>query len=194
LRQTDDEAMRGTLRNVIRAVDDSARSAGQLLEHATVVYRTDQRADEPLAFGQLLSGIVDSFQPTAEMRDITLRLERPAETIQLQFDRLLIESAVRNVIDNAIKYSHADGVVDIILRTKDGFAQMMVCDQGRGLAGGTTARLAGRFTRGANVTDVVGSGLGLTIVRDVARANGGSFSISDREGGGACAELLLPLA
>ncbi|MFT4917089.1 MAG: two-component system sensor histidine kinase TctE, partial [Yoonia sp.] len=48
--------------------------------------------------------------------------------------------------------------------------------------------------RGENVGDVIGSGLGLTIVRDVARAIGGSFEIEERDGGGTCATLLLPLA
>jgi two-component system sensor histidine kinase TctE len=194
LRQTDDDATRATLRNVIRAVDDSARSAGQLLDHATVVYRTDQRADERLELGPLVHDVVDSFNPTADMRDITLRMDAPAEKIVLQFDRLLIESALRNLVDNAVKYSFADGVVEISLSTAGDFARLEVNDRGRGIGTRNTVQLAGRFKRGENVQDVIGSGLGLTIVRDVARAIGGSFEISEREGGGTCATLLLPLA
>ncbi len=194
LRQSDDEPTRATLRNVIRAVDDSARSAGQLLDHATVVYRTDQRADERLELGPLLFDLVDSFYPTADMRDITLRMDGPAEKIVLQFDRLLIESALRNLIDNAVKYSHSDSVVDIKLRSQNGFAHVDVMDRGRGIGAGSTAQLSSRFQRGDNVGDVIGSGLGLTIVRDVARAIGGQFEISERKGGGTCATLLLPLA
>lgn len=194
LRQTDDDATRATLRNVIRAVDDSARSAGQLLDHATVVYRTDQRADEQLELGPLVFDVVDSFYPTADMRDITLRMDAPSEKIVLQFDRLLIESALRNLIDNAVKYSFADGLVEINLTRQDAFAKVEVNDRGRGIGAGNTAQLAGRFKRGDNVQDVIGSGLGLTIVRDVARAIGGSFEIEERKGGGTCATLLLPLA
>jgi two-component system sensor histidine kinase TctE len=194
MRQTDDDALRATLRNVIRAVDESARSAGQLLEHATVVYRTDQRADEPLQLGPLVFDVVDNFYPTADMRDITLRMESPAEVITLQFDRLLIESALRNLIDNAVKYSYPDSVVDVQLSTDGSFAKLQVMDRGRGIGAGNTNQLAGRFKRGDNVGDVIGSGLGLTIVRDVARAIGGNFEIKERKGGGTCATLLLPLA
>lgn len=194
LRQTDDDVTRATLRNVIRAVDDSARSAGQLLDHATVVYRSDQRADERLELGSLVLDVVDSFHPTADMRDITLRMEPPSEKIVLQFDRLLIESALRNLIDNAVKYSHADGVVNVHLAMVGAFGQVKVMDRGRGIGTSNTAKLARRFQRGENVGDVIGSGLGLTIVRDVARAIGGSFEIEERDGGGTCATLLLPLA
>jgi two-component system sensor histidine kinase TctE len=194
MRQTDDDALRATLRNVIRAVDDSARSAGQLLDHATVVYRTDQRADERLELGPLVFDVVDSFYPTADMRDIRLQMQSPAEKIILQFDKLLIESALRNLIDNAVKYSFADSVVEIGLSTAGRFARLDVRDRGRGIGTGCTMQLAGRFKRGDNVGDVIGSGLGLTIVRDVARAIGGSFEIKERSGGGTCAVLLLPLA
>jgi len=194
MRQTDDEALRATLRNVIRAVDDSARSAGQLLDHATVVYRTDQRSDELVALGPLVLGVVDSFSPTADMRDIALRVDTPDTLVALQFDRLLIESALRNLIDNAVKYSHADSVVDVILTSDGSFATLKVLDRGRGIGAQNSTHLTGRFKRGENVGDVVGSGLGLTIVRDVARAIGGSFDIKDRTGGGTCAILSLPLA
>lgn len=194
MRQTDDDALRATLRNVIRAVDDSARSAGQLLDHATVVYRTDQRADEEVALGPLVLDVVNSFKPTADMRDIALRVDVPDAVIKLQFDRLLIESALRNLIDNAVKYSHADSDVEVALRVEGRIAKLSVLDRGRGIGAGNTALLAGRFKRGDNVGDVIGSGLGLTIVRDVARAIGGSFEITERKGGGTCAILSLPLA
>ncbi len=193
LRQTDDDATRATLRNVIRAVDDSARSAGQLLDHATVVYRTDQRADEVLDLGPLVSGVASTFHATADMRDIRLTVTLPQTPVAIRFDRLLLESALRNLMDNAVKYSFVDSVIEVELHVSDEGAVITVQDRGRGLGGVTGQRLAGRFQRGANVGDVIGSGLGLTIVRDVARAVGGSFSINDREGGGTCAELVLPL-
>jgi two-component system sensor histidine kinase TctE len=193
LRQTDDDATRATLRNVIRAVDDSARSAGQLLDHATVVYRTDQRADEELELGPLVTDVAASFYTTADMRDISLVVALPDEKIALRYDRLLFESALRNLIDNAIKYSFADSRIEIVLCQRGQSAVVTVQDRGRGLGDDDSIWLAGRFQRGENVKDIIGSGLGLTIVRDVARAIGGSFTIKNRTGGGTCAELILPL-
>lgn len=193
LLQTREEATRATLRTMIRAVDDSARSAGQLLDHAAVVYRSDQRTEGVVDLGALAADIVHSYAPTAEMRDIALVLEAADPAPRLTADRLLLESALRNLVDNAIKYSPADATVTVQVQAVPGHAVVRVMDRGRGLAGQVQADVMGRFRRGANVADVVGSGLGLTIVKDVARAMGGTFTIQERNGGGVCAELSLPL-
>lgn len=193
LRQAGDDRIRATLRSVIRAVDDSARSAGQLLDHATVVYRSDQRADEDIDLGALVEAVLRSFAPTAELKDIALTADRPEQPVMAWGDRLLIESALRNLVDNAIKYSPPDTEVTVELREAKLRAILRVLDRGRGLAGMDASGLTGRFKRGANVEDVIGSGLGLTIVREVARAQRGTFKISQRKGGGTCAELSIPL-
>lgn len=193
LRQSGDDATRASLRNMIRAVDDSARSAGQLLDHAAVIYRTDQRTDEALDLSRIARDVAEGFRPTAGMRDITLELDLPDAPVAIVADRLLVESALRNLVDNAVKYSAADGTVRVALRADDGRAVLTVEDRGRGLGGVRADDLTARFRRGGNVADVVGSGLGLTIVREVAKAQGGTFRLWEREGGGACAELSLPL-
>ncbi len=193
LRQTDDDATRATLRGVIRSVDDSARSASQLLEHAAVVYRSDQRADDRIDLAALARDIGQSFGPTADLRDLTLAVHTPDSPVWLTADRLLVETALRNLVDNAIKYSNPDGQVSIDVDQSATHASVRVSDRGRGLDGARRSHLTARFQRGGNVGDVVGTGLGLTIVQEVARAQNGSFTLSDRTGGGTCAELSLPL-
>jgi len=108
-------------------------------------------------------------------------------------DRLMIEAALRNILDNAIKYSPGEAQVEITLTLRDGRAETRVCDRGRGLGGSDLVELSQRFRRGGNVADIVGSGLGLTIVLEVAEASGGSFALSPRDGGGTCALFSLPL-
>lgn len=193
LRQARDDATRASLRNVIRAVDNAARSTGQMLDHASVIYRSDQRAEEVLALDQVLRDLAAQADPTAEMRDMDIALDLPEAPVVLAVDRLLLESALRNLLDNALKYGHADTVVDVLLRTRDGVATVQVCDRGRGIGAGGADALTERFARGDNVGDVVGSGLGLTIVRDAAKACGGRFVLEPRTGGGTCATLHLPL-
>jgi two-component system sensor histidine kinase TctE len=193
LRKSGDDEARGSLRSMIRAVDDSARSAGQLLDHAAVVYRTDQRTDEALDLGAVARDMVASFGPAAELSDIDISSDIPEHPVSIVADRLLVESALRNLLDNAVKYSGPDGRIDVTVAVDGGQAVVRVADRGRGLKGAKTSELTARFRRGSNVEDVVGSGLGLTIVREVARAQGGTFRIEDRTGGGTCAELSLPL-
>ncbi len=193
LRLTEDDAMRARIRSMIRSVDDSARSASQLLDHAAVVYRTDQRTEESLDLGSLIARVCDRFRPAADLRDIVIATQLPTQPVTIVADLLLLESALRNLIDNAVKYSHVDGQIDVRLEQDAGRAVITVMDRGRGLDGAQKADLTDRFRRGANVGDVVGSGLGLTIVREVARAQSGRFDLTERDGGGACAVLSLPL-
>jgi two-component system sensor histidine kinase TctE len=190
LRQSNSEETRETLRAVIRAVEESSRSAGQLLDHATVVARSDRLADEPVDLAQLIAAQTEAFAPTADLKDLTI--EMSVEPVEVQGDRALIEAALRNLIDNAVKYSPPETTIELTLR-RDGAAVIEVADRGRGLSGEAPSRLTKRFARGQNATDVIGSGLGLTIASEVAAAHGGRFEIVDREGGGACARLLLPL-
>jgi len=197
LRQSPDEATRASLRAMIRSVDDSARSVGQLLDHAAVVYRTDQRTEEEIDLVALTRDIVAAFGPAADLRDIGFDLSLPDAPIVMTADRLLLESAIRNLLDNAVKYSALEGRISVGLALEGeggaGLVRLKVCDRGRGLSGTRSSTLTGRFRRGSNVADVVGSGLGLTIVREVAIAHGGDFRLTERDGGGTCADLSLPL-
>jgi two-component system sensor histidine kinase TctE len=193
LRQSQDEAARAAIRGMIRSVDDSARTVGQLLDHAAVVYRTDQRTDEEIDLAALTRDMVAVFGPAAELRDIGFELQIPDKPVTMTADRLLLESAIRNLLDNAVKYSALEGLISVSLAVEGDQARLTVCDRGRGLSGAQSATLTGRFRRGENVADVIGSGLGLTIVREVAAAHGGDFRLTEREGGGACANLSLPL-
>ncbi len=193
LRQADDDATRASLRQVIRAVDSAARSAGQMLDHASVIHRSDRGAPAPLDVCAVLRDLAHQVRPVADMRDMDVVLDLPDAPVTLAVDRLLLESALRNLLDNALKYGHAETEITVTLTQRDGTALIAVCDRGRGLGDGGAGALTARFARGANVADVVGSGLGLTIVRDAARACGGTFEIAERTGGGTCATLHLPL-
>jgi len=193
LHQSGDEANRARLRRLIRAVDDSARSAGQLLDHATVLFRADQQALADIDLGVLAAALVERFRPTAEMKDIHLALVA-GPGIKVRGDAVLIEAALRNLLDNAIKYSPGETEVALALKREDGRAVMRCRDHGRGLGGAALAQLSSRFQRGPNVGDVAGSGLGLTIVTEAMAAMGGRFTLEPAEDGeGTCATLSLPL-
>ncbi|THD85425.1 sensor histidine kinase [Aliigemmobacter aestuarii] len=193
LRQSEDPEVRNSLRGVIRAVEESSRSASQLLDHAVVVYRSDRLTVEPLDLAVLVTGVLRSVAPVASLKDVSIQMAPVAAPPTIMGDRPLLENAVRNLIDNAIKYSPEESEIDVSLTVERGEAVLRVMDRGRGLSGQTAAKLTQRFSRGSNVDDVVGSGLGLTIVDEVAKAHDGRLSLEDREGGGACATLSLPL-
>lgn len=189
LRRAESEETRTRLRSVIRAVDESARSAGQLLDHAMVAYRSNRMKRTEIDLAALLGDLARSFAPTAELRDIALGVSPAPGPARVLGDRVLVESALRNLIDNALKYTDPEGSVHLSLTRTPTRITVEVRDTGRGLAGADIALLTTRFQRGPNSGDVVGSGLGLTIVAEVAQAMGGEFALEQAEGGGTVARL-----
>ncbi|PWE30783.1 sensor histidine kinase [Pararhodobacter marinus] len=193
LRSVEDDDTKQRLRRMIRAVDESSRSAGQLLDHATVAYRADDLARSRIDLADLAARTTAALSPTAALRDIALRLDTmPAEVTG---DAVLLDNALRNVLDNAIKYSPEDTCVTLAIRRETGTARISVTDEGPGLGDGADGDLTERFRRGANAEGIVGSGLGLTIARDVLVAHGGRLELgAGPDGRGACVSLVLPLS
>lgn len=190
LRQAETDASRKTLRTVIRAVDESSRSASQLLDHAMISYRSDQMTVESFNYTELVTDAVQAVSAIAELKDLEI-----ATTLQpgINFvgDRVLIEVALHNLLDNAIKYSAPDSVINVVLEATSSVTRFEVRDSGRGLNGARQSSLSERFQRGTNASDVVGSGLGLTMVEAIAEAHNGQFNLSENHGVGTCATLLL---
>ena len=113
----------------------------------------------------------------------------------IQGDVILIQNAVQNLLDNAIKYSPPDSQVEVQLERKGPWVILTFQDQGRGLPDSDAALLTERFVRGDNVADTVGSGLGLTIVEEVVRAHGGTLSFENNpDGVGACVSISFLLS
>jgi two-component system sensor histidine kinase TctE len=193
LHSAESEEVKDTLRRMVRAVDESSRSAGQLLDHATVGFRAETLRAEDIDLGQVIRRVTDGLAPTAEMKDIAFDVA--LEPAPMRGDALLLENALRNVIDNAVKYSPPETTVTIRLaRAEDGHV-VEVRDEGRGFGDAAIPRLLERFRRGSNVEKVVGSGLGLTIANEAVRAHGGRLSLSPGKGGiGACVSITLPVS
>lgn len=190
LHSIEEESQKQTLRRVIRAVDDSSRSATQLLDHAMVSFRADDLARERIDLPALAGSVVEALRPTAAMKDIDISLSLSDVTVA--GDAILLQNALRNVLDNAIKYSQAETIVRIDVDVHDGEARIAVHDEGPGFGDGSATHLTERFRRGDKVDGIVGSGLGLTIAEEALRAHGGRLELGKAEGGGACVWLILP--
>ncbi|WP_265500767.1 sensor histidine kinase [Paracoccus beibuensis] len=193
LSETTDPATRTRLRRMVRAIGESSRSANQILDHAMVLYRTDQFAAASLDLAALARAVIRAVRPLADMRDIRMVESGTDIPCPIEGDERMLEIALRNILDNAVKYAAPDGLIEIELTRSGDEVVLAVLDDGRGLTDDPVA-LAGRFRRGGNVGDTGGSGLGLTIVTEVASAHRGRFKLFNRPTGGTCALLHLPLA
>ena len=188
LQRVDKAENRKALRSMVRAIDESSRAAGQLLDHAMIAFRADNLDRQEIDLGQLVEELMTQLSPIAEMKDIDLDLIQTGKAM-VTGDPILVQNAVRNLVDNALKYAPAESKISIAVSDTP-VPQVQVCDEGAGFAPDEIDDLAKRFKRGANVAGIVGSGLGLTIVQDVAHAHGGKLILENRpDREGACATL-----
>jgi two-component system sensor histidine kinase TctE len=182
---------RQSLKEMIRAIDESSRAAGQLLDHAMVSFRSDQLTLTIINPAELVIDTVARFQPIADMKDIQLNTTTDG-SCKINADSILVQSAVRNIVENAIKYTDREDVIDVSVSCCKSWVCIRVIDNGEGFPAESTS-LTERFTRGSNAGHTVGSGLGLTIASEVIKVHSGRLDIaSNPNGSGACVSLYFP--
>jgi signal transduction histidine kinase len=122
---------------------------------------------------------VDTLMPSARARniEIALRVDRP---VTMTADRSEIEIIFNNLISNAVKYNRDNGTVDIRIEPRGNRIVLTVADTGIGMTPEETARLFGDFVRIKNdkTRNILGSGLGLSIVRKLAQMYGGDATVA----------------
>jgi two-component system sensor histidine kinase SenX3 len=108
-------------------------------------------------------------------------------------DRRLLKLAVKQLVDNAIKYSPPDSPIAIGIHTSDGGVALEVTDRGSGIASEDQQRIFERFYRGRSVRNQIpGYGLGLNIAWSIMRAHHGDVTVAS-EPGTTTFRLTLPL-
>lgn len=191
LQRVDKKENRDAMRAMIRAIDESSRAAGQLLDHAMITFRADHLELEDIDLVDLVQDLVQRMTPIAAMKDLDILLQGDTP-VTVAGDPVLIQNAVRNLIDNAMKYGPGESSVVITVTASFGSgAQICIRDQGPGFPDGEIEMLATRFQRGENAKGTIGSGLGLAIAQDVAKAHGGGMELCNLPEGGACVTLSL---
>lgn len=110
----------------------------------------------------------------------------------LQFDAVLVERVLWNLIENACKYSPEGSPIEIAASKNGEFVDVAVCDRGPGLPHGKEEDIFRLFQRGVPESSVPGAGLGLAIAHNITEAHQGKLLAENREGGGSCFHMLLP--
>jgi len=175
------DAFRRQLNSVSVEVDHLARLAQQFAHYA----RLPEPRLESLDPGEVAEGAVRADAALESRVEI-----RRAGSARIHADRLLLGRAIHNLLLNAVEADPSGGPIELEVSSTGPEVVIAVRDRGPGLP----ADLAGRLFEPYVSTKRRGSGLGLSLVRDIARQHGGEAELTNREGGGACARLVLPLA
>jgi heavy metal sensor kinase len=181
------------LRLALRASMEEVDRLAQLADDLLLIARYDRGRlplrVESLDAGELVSSVVRRFQWRAEESARPLAGQAPPG-LQLRGDRIRLEQALGNLVDNAFRYGR--GRVSLRATGVNGAIELHVEDQGDGFRDGFLERAFERFSRAQHGVEGGGAGLGLSIARVIAEAHGGTAEAENRPAGGAHVRLSLP--
>jgi two-component system sensor histidine kinase KdpD len=125
--------------------------------------------------------------------DRAVQIALPADLPLLQFDAVLLERVLVNLLENAAKYTPAGSPIVIGAAPQGDAVHVWIDDLGPGLPPGMEDRIFERFSRGEREASRPGTGLGLALCQAIIQAHGGRIWAENRSGGGARFAFALPL-
>jgi signal transduction histidine kinase len=141
---------------------------------------------------EIARSVADLYEPVAEEKGLTLALDIAAPA-PVRGDRHLLSQAIANLLDNALKYTPEGEVRLAVRREPDGHVRLEIADSGPGVPADHREHVFDRFFRLENSRSTPGNGLGLSLVRAVAKLHGGEVRLEDA-GPGLKAVMILPAA
>ncbi|WP_419947147.1 HAMP domain-containing sensor histidine kinase [Candidatus Poriferisodalis sp.] len=182
----DPDERRQMLDDVLFELDQLTDLVAELIELAT-----DQHSlGEPTVIDlpEIVSAVADRHRRRAGVEIVT-----SFAPCRVEASVALLERAVSNLVDNAVKWSPAGEPIEVSVVRDDNQAIVRVRDRGPGIDPGLRSLVFERFFRAPEARALPGSGLGLSIVDYVARTHGGTAAVVDTDGPGTTVELRLPL-
>ena len=167
--------------------DDTLARFGALLRISEVEARRRRSGFQQIDLAGLVKQVEEVVEPVLAERGIAFVCDLPAES-PIEADGGLLFEAIYNVVDNAVKFTPANGKIEARLVNTTAGPALTICDNGPGIPQHEIALLGQRFYRGAGASGVPGSGLGLSLVSAVLRLHGFSLSITS-EAPGTCVRM-----
>ena len=185
------ESVADISRHMARSLSTLQRLFSSVLDYS----RLEAGAPEPVpawfALAPFLDRLAAEYQPSAAQKGLAFRHDGPA--LQIHSDAQILERILRNLIENAIKFTDQGGVTLTGARTDDGLT-LTVADSGPGIPDNLKADIFKEYFQACAEKKEEGLGLGLAIVRHLAPLLGMDVAVRDNQSRGTCFELRLPNA
>jgi signal transduction histidine kinase len=179
--ETPDE-MRAAIERAILDLDGIIGVFEALLRIAEIEAGSRRAAFAPIDLTQTLWDMDELYRAVAEERGLQLRTI-VAAPLPVLGDRELVQQAVANLLDNALKFSPPGSVIDLSARLDERVVQIVVADRGPGIDAADRKRATERFFRAEMARSTTGSGLGLALVSAVAQLHNGTLQLFDNHPG-----------
>lgn len=182
-------------RELLSGISEEADRLNRLVSNLLEMTRLEAGAIEPKKEWQpveeVIGAALNRLGPELEGRLVSVHLQ--AHLPPVRIDGVLMEQALRNVVDNAYRYTSPGDLIDIRAEEVADGVRITVGDRGCGLPPGDETRIFDKFYRGLEAeAGRSGVGLGLAVARGIVEAHGGRIWAENREGGGALFHILIP--
>jgi signal transduction histidine kinase len=150
---------------------------------------------EPVRLAEVVERAVELYKDVAETKGVTLdvAMDGDAAAVTVNGDRMRLEQVAANLIDNAVKYTPTGGRVEVQAGSENGTAVLRVEDTGPGIPPDELPRIWTRLFRGDASRAERGLGLGLSLVKAIVQAHGGTVAVESAPGQGSTFRVSLPL-
>jgi PAS domain S-box-containing protein len=201
----DDAALTEEQRHLAAVIDRRSAHMQALVDDLLDMARLEagklHMEPRPTSATRMIRDVVAMLKPTADAKDLTVRVSGPRELL-VQADPTRLRQVLDNLLANAVKYTPAGGRVTVSARHEppangvggDGEVVIEVCDTGIGIPADQYPHLFDRFFRASNAVQqgIKGTGLGLAITKAIVDAHGGSLTAHPGEAGGCSFTVKLP--
>jgi signal transduction histidine kinase len=183
------EELRAVADQAIAGLDQSLTTITSLLRITEIEHSRRREGFSAVLLAPLIREVGDLYDPVAEDKGVTLRVETPAGAT-VHGDRDLLFEAVTNLVDNAVKFTPEGGRVQLALLHQEGETVIRVSDTGPGIPEAEREAVTQRFYRSDNSRNIKGLGLGLSMVAAIIKLH--SFRLSISAGPGCTTEIVCP--
>jgi two-component system, OmpR family, sensor histidine kinase KdpD len=169
---------------LLRIADEEAQHLGNLIDDTIALARLDTghiKVNLSLTdVAEIVDDVVYSLRTEIQGRSLDIFNEREVPIIAL--DKSLIRLALKQLVDNALKYSFPGTPIKIRVSQENGSVTLAVTDEGKGISSQDQSRIFERFYRSPSVKNIPGSGLGLSIAQSIMHAHGGYLTVTSCPG------------
>jgi heavy metal sensor kinase len=175
---------RETAGAIVEECDGLVRMISTMLEIAENNAGIQQLAEEPVNVKEIIQDVIELYASVAEDKKITLSSKFSNNSLVIFGDRVRLQRALANLLDNALKFTQAGGWVVLSAKNEGDHILITIIDSGSGISVADLPHVYERFYRADQSRSMPGNGLGLSLVQSIVRAHGGKIKINSALGEG----------
>ena len=182
----------------LQHIEHAATSMSELVDNIMNLAKLELGAEpskDEVDLLRMLWDVADEFQPQAEVKRHLLMIATVGPETKVLGDAWQLRQVLRNLVENAIKYTPDGGAITLSLEQESNMAKIQIKDTGYGIPSSDLPHIFDRFYRVRNSghDEIEGNGLGLAIVKSIAEGHGGDVTVESEVGKGSCFTFTLPL-